>query len=167
MWECFSSVCFRTKYVQGKNMACVWEHFNGVKACSSLFQCISLVRESVSVVHTCAKIILNCTWWNYNSLTDFQSYIWAKQISIVYVWEVTPSYASSGPSEEEILTLLLPRMTKTIRSQKNMAMTTEPMGTISSTLVFSSAPESSTIKQQRGMSLINNSFDKLEQNCLT
>ena len=43
--------------------------------------------------------------------------------------------------DEEVLTLFLPRMTKTISNQKNMAMTTDPMGTISSTLVFSSAPK--------------------------
>lgn len=41
---------------------------------------------------------------------------------------------------EKLLTLFLPRITKTISSQKNIAMTTEPIGTISSALVFSSAP---------------------------
>lgn len=45
---------------------------------------------------------------------------------------------------EEVLTLFLPRMTKTISNQKNMAMTTDPIGTISSTLVFSSAPRHTT-----------------------
>jgi hypothetical protein len=35
-------------------------------------------------------------------------------------------------------------MTKTISSQKNMAMTTQPIGTISSTLVFSSAPKNNS-----------------------
>lgn len=48
--------------------------------------------------------------------------------------------------DEEVLTLFLPRMTKTISNQKNMAMTTDPMGTISSTLVFSSAPR---IKEEK------------------
>lgn len=46
--------------------------------------------------------------------------------------------------DEEVLTLFLPRMTKTISNQKNMAMTTDPIGTISSTLVFSSAPRINT-----------------------
>lgn len=46
--------------------------------------------------------------------------------------------------EEEVLTLFLPRMTKTISNQKNMAMTTDPIGTISSTLVFSTAPRVNT-----------------------
>lgn len=46
--------------------------------------------------------------------------------------------------EEEVLTLFLPRMTKTISNQKNMAMTTEPIGTISSTLVFSTTPRVNT-----------------------
>lgn len=46
--------------------------------------------------------------------------------------------------DEEVLTLFLPRMTKTISNQKTIAMTTDPMGTISSTLVFSSAPRINT-----------------------
>lgn len=46
--------------------------------------------------------------------------------------------------DEEVLTLFLPRMTKTISNQKNIAMTTDPIGTISSTLVFSSAPRINT-----------------------
>lgn len=47
---------------------------------------------------------------------------------------------STVQEDEEVLTLFLPRMTKTISNQKNIAMTTDPIGTISSTLVFSSAP---------------------------
>lgn len=62
-----------------------------------------------------------------------------------FVWLLGKSEAGKvwqrEDEDEEILTLFLPRMTKTISSQKNMAMTTDPIGTISSTLVFSSAPK--------------------------
>jgi len=47
---------------------------------------------------------------------------------------------NKNDDNEEVLTLFLPRITKTISNQKNMAITTDPIGTISSTLVFSSAP---------------------------
>lgn len=59
-------------------------------------------------------------------------------------------FFSTDGSVKLLLTLFRPRMTKTIKSQKNMAMTTEPMGTISSTLVFSSAPEKYTNNATEG-----------------
>lgn len=65
--------------------------------------------------------------------------------------------------DEEVLTLFLPRMTKTISNQKNMAMTTDPMGTISSTLVFSSAPRIKEEENNNGMSCSRIHKQKMDQ----
>lgn len=52
------------------------------------------------------------------------------------------------------ITRFLLRITKTMRSQKNMAITTAPIGKISSTFIFSSAPYISTKKLKQTIILL-------------